>query len=62
MKLLEKLIYSLVALLATYTIVSIALRMFDLTTLYVSHMVGGIASIVVGLFVLMFFMLREEEE
>ncbi len=59
MKLLEKLLYSVVLFVFVYIILSIGLRMFDITTVYVSHMIGGIAATVSGVLFFMYFLIKK---
>ena len=59
MKLLEKFIYSAIAFLAVYAILSIALRLFELTTDYASHMIGGISATVVGVGLFMYLLMKK---
>ena len=49
MKLLENLIYSSITFLVLYVIISIGLRMFELTTVYSSHLIGGVVATVVAM-------------
>jgi hypothetical protein len=59
MKLLEKLIYSGVLFLVVYVVVSLTLRLFEFTTVYVSHMIGGIGATVVGVLLFMYLLLKK---
>ena len=59
MKLLEKLIYSGVVFLVVYVIISVALRVFKLTSIYTSHMIGGIVSTVLGVIVFMYLLMKK---
>ena len=59
MKLLEKLIYSGIVFLVIYVIISVALRVFELTTIYNSHMIGGIIATVLGVIVFMYLLLKK---
>ena len=49
MKLLEKLLYSSILFIFIYVVVSMGLRMFGLTEVYESHMIGGIAATVLSM-------------
>lgn len=59
MKLTEKLIYSGVAFLATYVIFSLALRLFEITSTYNSHLIGGVISVVIGIATFMILIVRK---
>lgn len=62
MKVLEKLGVSLIVFLLIYAFVSIGLRMLGLTTVYVSHMAGGILATIVGVVLLMVLMIKEPND
>lgn len=62
MKLLEKLIYSLVLFLFIYLVISMGLRMFDITESYESHMIGGIAATVLSMMLFMFLLIIKKEK
>ena len=55
MKLLENTIYSLIIFVFVYIVVSLSLRLFELTDVFSSHMIGGILATVlaVGTFVVL---------
>lgn len=57
MSLLEKLIYSGVLFLFSYTVISLGLRFFELTSSYVSHLVGGIVATVLGIGLFMYLLI-----
>ncbi len=59
MKLLEKLIYSTIAFLVIYVVLSVGLRVWHLTSDYTSHMIGGIAATVVGVGVFMYLLIKK---
>jgi hypothetical protein len=59
MKLIEKLIYSGVLFLIVYVVVSLTLRLFEFTSVYVSHMVGGIGATVAGVLLFMYLLMRK---
>ena len=59
MKLGEKFIYSGVLFLASYTLISVGLRAFELTTSYNSHMIGGIVATVLGVSLFMFLLIKK---
>mgnify|MGYP006883070337 CR=1 FL=1 len=49
MKLMENFIYSSITFLVLYVVISVGLRLFDATSVYTSHLVGGIVATVVGM-------------
>jgi len=59
MKLLEKFIYSGVLFLIVYVLVSLTLRLFEFTSVYVSHMVGGISATVLGVLLFMYLVVKK---
>lgn len=59
MKLLENLIYSTIIFLAIYTLVSIALRSFEITSIYNAHLIGGVVGTVAGITMFMFFLIKK---
>jgi len=61
MKLLEKLLYTLITFLFVYIILSIALRMFELTTVYNSHLIGGVVATILAMLVFMYMLLKNKE-
>jgi hypothetical protein len=60
MKLLEKFIYAGVAFLAIYVIVSVGLRVFELTTSYNSHLIGGVVAIVLSVCLFMYLLIKKK--
>jgi len=59
MKFLEKLMISFVVFLILYTFISVGSRMLELTTIYLSHMYGGIIATIVSLVLLMYMLLKK---
>ncbi len=59
MGLLEKLIYSSILFLAIYVIISVALRAFEVTSTYTSHLIGGVVSLVGGFGLFMYLLLKK---
>lgn len=59
MKLLEKFIYSGVLFLIVYVVVSLTLRLFEFTSDYISHMVGGIGATVLGVLLFMYLLIKK---
>lgn len=60
MKLLEALIYSLIAFIVVYVLLAVGLRVFDVTTLYNAHMIAGIGATVIGVLLFLFFLLKKK--
>lgn len=59
MKILEKLTISFITFLIIYAFISIGLRMLGVTTIYLSHMYGGIIATIVGISLLMYLLLKK---
>ena len=59
MKLLESVIYSTILFLAVYTLISLALRLFEVTTTFNSHLIGGIISTVAGIGLFMYLLIKK---
>ena len=59
MKLLEKAIYATILFLGVYTLLSITLRVFAWTSIYVSHLIGGVVSTVVGVLFFMYLLINK---
>lgn len=62
MKLVETVLYSGVFFLFIYVVVSVGLRLFELTTDYDSHMIGGIAATFLGIGMFLFLLLRKNKQ
>ena len=60
MKFIEKIIYPLILFIAIYVVVSLGLRLFQITDSYTSHMVGGVAATVLGVLLFMFLILKKD--
>lgn len=60
MKILEKIAVSFVVFLLLYSFISIGSRMLELTTVYLSHMYGGIIATIVSVFILMYLLLKKK--
>lgn len=60
MKLLEKLVISTLLFLIIYAFISIGLRMLNLTSVYTSHMIGGVVATVAGIGILMYLILKKK--
>lgn len=61
MKLVEKFIYATVVFVATYIILSLSLRLFELTSSYVSHLVGGVVAMGLGMGLFMYLLIFKKE-
>ena len=62
MKLLEKLMYSSILFLFVYTVISLTLRLFEFTTIYNSHLIGGVLATVVGILFFMYLLVRKSNK
>ena len=60
MKLLEKVIYSGVLFLAVYTVISIGLRLLEVTTVYNSHLIGGVLATLAGILFFMYLVIKRK--
>ena len=60
MKLLEKAIYTIILFLGIYTVLSITLRVFDWTSVYTSHLIGGVVSTVIGVIFFMYLLIKKQ--
>jgi len=60
MKLLEKLIYATVLFIALYVVISMGLRMFEITSTANAHLIGGVVATVSGVLLFMFLLLRKK--
>ncbi len=59
MKLLEKFIYSGILFLVLYTIISVGLRAFEVTSVYNSHLIGGLLATVFGVGLFMYLLVKK---
>jgi hypothetical protein len=59
MSLLEKFIYTAIVFVAVYVLLSLAFRLFEITSDYVSHMVGGISATILGVGVFMYLLIKK---
>ncbi len=62
MKILEKLGISLVAFLIIYAFISIGMRMLNLSSVYTSHMIGGIVATIIAIGILMYLLTKKSKE
>jgi len=62
MKLLEKTIYSGLIFLFSYIVLSLVLRMFKFTEVYVSHMIGGVVATILGVAAFIIMLLYKQKE
>ena len=60
MKILEKLAISFIAFILLYGFISVGSRMLELTTIYLSHMYGGIIATIVSIALLMYLLLKKK--
>lgn len=60
MKLLEKAIYTIILFLGIYTVLSITLRVFAWTSVYTSHLIGGVVSTVIGVIFFMYLLIKKQ--
>ena len=60
MKLLEKAIYATIIFLGVYTLLSITLRVFAWTSIYVSHLIGGVVSTLIGVLFFMYLLIKKQ--
>lgn len=60
MKLLEKTMYSILLFLGIYTLLSITLRVFSWTSVYVSHLIGGVVATVFGVLFFMYLLIKKK--
>jgi hypothetical protein len=60
MKLMEKLLYSILLFLFSYIVLSVGLRAFDITDSYSSHMIGGISGTVLGMGLFLFLLVKKQ--
>ncbi len=60
MSLLEKFIYSTILFLAVYVVLSLTLRLFEITTSYNSHMIGGIIGGLLSIGLFMYLLIRKK--
>jgi len=59
MKLLEKAAYSGLLFLVVYTLLSITLRVFAWTSVYTSHLVGGVVATIAGVVFFMYLLIKK---
>ena len=57
MSLLEKLIYSAVLFLFSYVVISMGLRFFEVVSVYMSHLIGGVVATVLGIGLFMYLLI-----
>ena len=59
MKIGEKFIYASISFVALYVLISVGLRVFELTSDYNSHLFGGIIATISGVLLFLFFILKK---
>jgi len=62
MSLLEKAVYSGLIFLFSYIVLSLILRMFEFTEVYVSHMIGGIVATILGVVAFIILLLYKQKK
>lgn len=62
MKLLEKVLYASLLFLFIYVVLSLTLRLFEITTVYNSHMIGGIIATLFSMGLFMFLLLKNNKQ
>lgn len=62
MKLMENLIYSSIVFIFVYVIISLALRLFELTSVYNSHMIGGVVATLASMGLFMYFLINKSNK
>lgn len=60
MKLIEGFIYSLIVFVGLYAIVAVAMRVFDLSSVFYAHVSGGIVGTIAGVSVFIFFLVKKK--
>lgn len=60
MSLLEKFIYTVVVFLGVYVILSLTLRLFEITSSYNSHMIGGVVGGVMSIGLFMYLLIKKK--
>lgn len=60
MKILEKMAISSMVFLILYAFISIGSRILELTTVYLSHMYGGIIATVVSISLFMYLLIKKK--
>lgn len=59
MKILEKFGITTIVFLLIYAFISIGLRLLALTSVYASHMIGGIVATIIGILLLMHLLMKK---
>lgn len=59
MKLLEKSIYTVIVFSALYAVISVALRVFEVTSIYNAHLIGGLVATVVAIVVFILLVIKK---
>mgnify|MGYP000920805719 CR=1 FL=1 len=62
MKLLENVIYSSIIFVFSYVIISMTLRLFNITESFTSHMVGGIVGTVLGVSLFIYLLIYKPKK
>ena len=62
MILLEKLVYASITFVFSYIIISLSLRLFEITTVYSSHLIGGIVATIASMGVFMYLLVVKKSD
>jgi len=62
MRLFEKLLYSSILFIVVYVLLSMGLRMFQITEVYASHMIGGIAATIASILLFMYLLIKKQSK
>ncbi len=60
MKLIESSIYALILFVGVYVVISVAMRVFEWTTVFYAHVIGGVAATVIGVGAFVLFLLKKK--
>lgn len=60
MKLVESFIYSFVIFIGLYAIIAVAMRVFDLTSVFYAHVTGGVVATIVSVSVFIVFLIKKK--
>jgi len=61
MKLVEKIIYSSITFLFVYIVISMAMRLFNITSTYNSHLIGGILAVMVAMGMFLYLVVKKKK-
>jgi len=60
MKLVESFIYSFVTFIGLYAIIAVAMRVFNLTSVFYAHVTGGVVATIVSVSVFVVFLIKKK--